>query len=110
MAEKVLELEIFRYDPEIDEEPYYKTYEVQVDPEEMDILNLLQYIHENVDSSLAYYDHATCQGQGVCKKCIMSINGKPGLACQTDVSDLKGEKIKIEPVKKDRVIRDLVTE
>jgi succinate dehydrogenase/fumarate reductase-like Fe-S protein len=79
-------------------------FEVPV-TEGMSVLGALDYIYENLDPTLAYYDHAAC-AQGICKTCLAKIDGKPGLMCQTLV---KGD-VRVEPAGKFKVIRDLVTE
>ena len=48
--------------------------------------------------------------QGVCGACAMVINGKPALACETFVRDIKEEKITIRPLRKFPVIHDLVVD
>jgi len=40
--------------------------------------------------------------------CAMVINGKPALACETFLRDLKGKDIEIRPLRKFPVIHDLV--
>jgi succinate dehydrogenase/fumarate reductase-like Fe-S protein len=42
---------------------------------------------------------------GICGRCTGKINGKPGLFCQTPV---QGD-VTLDPVREDRVLRDLVT-
>jgi succinate dehydrogenase / fumarate reductase iron-sulfur subunit len=48
--------------------------------------------------------------QGVCGACAMVINGKPALACETFVRDIKEEEITIRPLRKFPVIHDLVVD
>ena len=48
--------------------------------------------------------------QGMCGACAMVINGKPALACETFVRDLKGKEITIQPLRKFPVIHDLVVD
>ena len=48
--------------------------------------------------------------QGMCGACAMVINGKPALACETFIRDIKGDVITLEPLKKFPVIRDLVVD
>jgi succinate dehydrogenase/fumarate reductase iron-sulfur protein len=102
MPQKIVKVKVFRFDPSVDEEPHYRTYKVPL-AERMSVLDVLDYIYENLDGSLAYYDHAACR-HGVCSGCSMMVNGKPTLACQTVVlSD-----ITVEPIPKFQVIKDLV--
>lgn len=102
MSEKNINVKVFRYDPIGDKEPYYQDFEVPF-AEGMSAMDALDYIYQNLDSTLAYYDHAGCS-LGICAKCTGRINGKAGLLCQTPVS---GEAI-LEPTKKDKVLKDLV--
>jgi len=97
-----IKVRILRFNPLVDEKPYYQTYVIpQI--KGMSVLNVLDYIYDKQDSTLAYYSHAVC-GFGICGKCTLLINGKPSLACQT----LASEDIIIEPLPKHEVIRDLV--
>ena len=93
---------VSRFDPSVDEGPYLQTFEVPV-IRGMSVLEVLDYIYENLDGSLAYYDHAACQ-QGICRRCTLSINGKVELMCQTLVED----DLTLEPPGKFTVVRDLV--
>jgi succinate dehydrogenase/fumarate reductase-like Fe-S protein len=70
----------------------------------MSAMDVLDYIYQNLDSTLAYYDHAAC-ALGICARCTGLINGKPGLFCQTPV---QGD-VTLDPMPKRRVIKDLVT-
>lgn len=48
--------------------------------------------------------------QGMCGACAMVINGRPALACETFLRDLKGNTVTIEPLKKFMTISDLVVD
>lgn len=91
-----------RFDPQSDAQPYYRDYEVPY-TEGMSAMNALDYIYQNLDGSLAYYDHAGCC-LGICARCAARVNGKAGLLCQTPV---KGD-LCIEPTTTAGVIKDLV--
>ena len=80
----------------------YQVYEVPLGFM-MSVLDVLDYIYENIDGSLAYYSHTACR-RGVCGRCALMINGVARLACQTPVN---GD-ITVEPLPKLTVIRDLV--
>jgi succinate dehydrogenase/fumarate reductase-like Fe-S protein len=103
MTEKLIQTKVFRFDPSVDKEPYFQSYQVPLS-QGMSAMDVLDYIYQNLDGSLAYYDHAGCS-LGICAKCTGRINGKPGLFCQTMVS---GD-ITLEPASVSRVVRDLVT-
>lgn len=100
MEKRSIKVACYRFNPKVDKEPWYKTYEVAAEFG-MSVLDVLDYIFDNVDSSLAYY--GTCR-RGICVGCVIVVNGKQCLACQTLV---KGD-LKIEPKKGFRVIKDLV--
>ena len=104
MSEKTISAKVFRFDPSVDKEPYYRTYELALKPGSS-AMDILDHIYEHLDGTLTYYDHAACS-LGICARCIGRINGKPGFLCQTLV---QGDVI-LEPVSKSRVIRDLVVE
>ena len=104
MSEKMIKVEVFRFDPSTGEEPRMQAYEVPW-AEGLSAMDVLDYIYQNLDSTLAYYDHAGCS-LGICGKCTARINGRPGLLCQTPV---KGEELVLEPLNKDKVLKDLVT-
>ena len=93
---------ILRFDPEQDKEPEFQEYKVPLSPG-MSAMDILDYIYQNVDGGLAYYDHAAC-ALGACARCICNINGKKGLLCQTIVT---GD-IVLEAVGRGTVVRDLV--
>lgn len=48
--------------------------------------------------------------QGMCGACAMVINGRPALACETFLRDLKGDTVVLEPLKKFPTICDLVVD
>lgn len=104
MAKRRITARIFRLDPSLDEEPRYQEYQVPFE-EGMSVLNLLDYIYQSLDGTVAYYDHAGC-ALGICARCTCRINGKAGLLCQVLVS---GD-LTLEPISPARVVRDLVCE
>lgn len=104
MAQEMIKAKVFRYEPSVDPEPRYQTYAVPF-KEGLSAMDVLDYIYQNLDSSLAYYDHAGC-ALGICARCTARINGKPGLLCQTLVGKVE---LTLEPLNADRVVRDLVT-
>ncbi len=102
MLQKSIKVKVSRFDPSAEKEAHYETYEVPL-TEGMSVLDVLDYIYENIDSSLAYYDHAACR-HGICGGCTIVVNGKACLACQKLVS----EDMLIEPSRKFKILRDLV--
>ncbi len=68
---------------------WYDTFEVEEKPG-MTLLEALFYIQERLDGGLCF--RYSCRG-AVCGSCAMLINRRPGLACRTQLSDVKGEVI-----------------
>jgi len=73
---------VFRFDPIVDAEPYYKTYRIPL-ISGFSAMNVLDYIYHNLDETLSYYDHAGCS-LGICMHCVGRINGKPRLFLSDD--------------------------
>lgn len=100
---------VFRYDPAVDAEPYYVTYEVpwqdETDPtNKMTGMQVLQYINDEIEP--ISYDCGCIYG--LCGRCSMTIDGQPGLACWT-VFD-PGTEHTFEPLQGFPIIHDLVIE
>lgn len=102
MPDSTIRVKVFRFDPAVDKDPHYQTYAVPYESG-MSALTALDYIYQNLDGTLAYYDHAGCD-LGICGRCTGLINGKPGLFCQIV---LEGDAI-LEPLSKKNVLKDLV--
>ena len=98
-------LKVFRYDPEKDEKPYYRTYEVEAWPSDR-LLDCLNRIRWEQDPTLSF--RMSC-GHGVCGSDGMRINGICGLPCQKLVSAFEGE-VLIEPLPVFRVKKDLIVD
>jgi len=103
MNQRILELEVMRYDPEKDTRPWFQSYTV---PCESDwaILDAINYIKENLDTTLSY--RWSCHMM-VCGSCGMMINGEPSLTCKTFIRDLP-DKVRVEPLENFPIERDLV--
>lgn len=96
---KIVKMKVFRFDPTVDKESYYDTYEVETGVG-YSVMNALQYVVENIDPTLAFY--ASCR-IGVCLGCIIRINGKPLRSCSTMLT----EDVVLEPMDIKNVLRDL---
>jgi succinate dehydrogenase / fumarate reductase iron-sulfur subunit len=104
--QQVIQFSIYRYNPETDNEPYMKDYELSVPVgTDMMLLEALRKL-QVVDPSVAF--RRSC-GEGVCGSDAMNINGKNGLACITHLSSLKSP-IVIRPLPGFPVIRDLIVD
>ncbi len=100
---KKVKFRVFRYDPEKDEKPHYSEYTIEA-WKGMSVLDALNEIKAEQDPTLSW--RQSCR-MGVCGSCAMVINGKPALACQTQVLKLDSDVITIEPLKSFPVIKDL---
>jgi len=102
MSNKQVKIKVMRHNPDSGEEFYFQEYTIPL-VKGMSVMCGLDYIYQNLDSTLAYYDHAGCS-LGICGRCTVKINGKAGLLCQTE---LEGDVV-IEPAVKERTLKDLV--
>jgi succinate dehydrogenase/fumarate reductase iron-sulfur protein len=102
MAEEKIIAKVFRYDPSVDAEPTYNTYEVPW-KELITGLEVLVYINENYEA----IEFDSCCRSSLCGRCSMMINGTPGLACWTA---LEPGEVTFEPLRGFPVIRDLITD
>jgi succinate dehydrogenase iron-sulfur subunit len=98
-------LKIFRFNPETDKRPHYKTYKVEGDDSER-VLDLLEYVKGYYDGTLSF--RRSC-AHGICGSDAMRINGRNYLACKVLVRDV-GTKITVEPILGLKVIKDLIVD
>ncbi|MDX8411510.1 MAG: succinate dehydrogenase iron-sulfur subunit [Mariprofundaceae bacterium] len=102
----MLQLRLYRYDPEGEGEPFMQSFEVASTGSGMMLLDALNAIKWGQDGTLTY--RRSC-GEGVCGSDGMNINGVNGLACIVPVEGLK-QPIHVRPLPGMRVIRDLVVD
>ncbi len=103
MSERTVELEILRYDPEQDTEPYFQTYTVPYH-EDWVVLDAINYVKDELDRTLSY--RWSCH-MAVCGSCGMVVNGEPALACHAFLRDYP-KRIRIKPLQNFPIERDLV--
>ena len=97
--------EIKRFNPEVDETPYFQSYELEL--EETDrVLDGLNEIRWRQDGTLAF--RRSCE-HGICGSDAMRINGRNRLACKTLIQDV-GDRIRVEPILGLPVQRDLIVD
>ncbi|MEO8386613.1 MAG: succinate dehydrogenase iron-sulfur subunit [Betaproteobacteria bacterium] len=96
---------IERFDPDQDQKPYFKEYDIQLQPSDRMLLDALVRI-KSIDDTLAL--RRSCR-EGICGSDAMNINGKNGLACITKISELK-EPVKLRPLPGLPIIRDLIVD
>jgi len=103
----MLKVEVYRYNPETDNAPYMKSYELDTQGKDLMVLDVLELLKAQ-DESLAY--RRSCR-EGVCGSDGMNINGKNGLACIKPISEcIKNGKLILRPLPGLPVIRDLVVD
>ena len=100
-----MKISIYRYDPDQDAAPYMKDYDVALEPSDRMLLDALVRV-KAMDDSFAF--RRSCR-EGVCGSDAMNINGKNGLACLTNVSDLGAHAV-LRPLPGLPVIRDLIVD
>jgi len=88
-----------------DEEPHYVSYDVPYQ-DGMRVLDALNYIHDNIDGTLAY--RWVCRA-GQCGSCGIRVNGMACLACQEEV-DKTQDVITLDPLPLFPVIKDLIVD
>jgi succinate dehydrogenase/fumarate reductase iron-sulfur protein len=97
-------VKIFRFDPTVDKEPRYESYEV---PYEywcgVKIIDTIRYVYEKFAPGLSFRE--PCRQQ-VCGACVVLVNKKPVLACDT----FSEKEMVIEPISNRQVLKDLVTD
>ena len=104
-VKETVKVKIFRYNPEVDSVPTYKTYEVPW-KQEGNVMQLLFQIYKTVDNTLAFHYYAC--GYRFCNSCMMTVNGKGTQACFAMVNP--GDEVVLEPMKGYPVIRDLAVD
>jgi fumarate reductase iron-sulfur subunit len=104
--EKIITIEVLRYRPEQDHEPFWQSYEVPF-TDDMSVLQGLQYIKDYLDGSVSF--RWSCR-MAICGSCGMVVNDTPTLSCQTFLRDFYPGKVRIEALKHFPIERDLVIE
>ena len=103
MNQQYVTITIVRTNPSTGMKPVKVQYRIPY-AEKMRVMDALNYIRENVDSSLQY--RWSCRYYAKCGTCAANINGKPGLTCYEPVKD----GMIIAPLANFPVIRDLVVD
>ncbi|TXT56662.1 MAG: hypothetical protein BAJATHORv1_20252 [Candidatus Thorarchaeota archaeon] len=101
---KTIKTRVQRYNPDLDDEPYFQDFDVEYEPG-MTVLDALLYIQDKFDSSLAF--RWECRG-GQCGSCAVRVNGTARIACRTKVEP--DEVLILEPLEKLPIIKDLVND
>jgi len=105
-AKRVRKFNIYRWDPDTDENPRLDTYEIDLDKCGPMVLDALIKIKDEIDSTLTF--RRSCR-EGVCGSCSMNIDGTNTLACIKAIADIKGD-VAIYPLPHMAVVKDLVVD
>lgn len=103
-AKKVKTFHIYRYNPDSDANPRVESYDIDLADCGPMILDALNKIKNEVDSTLTF--RRSCR-EGICGSCAMNIDGANTLACLKPIEDVQGD-VKIFPLPHMPVVKDLV--
>lgn len=102
---KQIKVTVTRYKPEENAQPYEQSFDVPY-TDSTSILDALNYIKEEEDSSLSY--RWSCR-MAICGSCGYMVNNEPKLGCNTFVRDYaQAGEIKIAPLAHFATERDLM--
>jgi succinate dehydrogenase / fumarate reductase iron-sulfur subunit len=107
MADTSLKQVLFRirrYEPGKDREPRWEEHKIDAAPG-MTVLDGLWKVKELFAPSLAW--RSSCR-MGICGSCGMLVNGRPRLACNTQISELQSDVVAVGPLPNFDIIKDLV--
>ncbi len=93
-----------RFDPAKDGAPYWQDFRIEALPG-MTVLDGLWKIKETQSPSLVW--RSSCR-MGICGSCGVMVNGKPCLACNTQVSEVGTKVLTVAPLPNFKIVRDLV--
>lgn len=103
----MLQVSVYRYNPETDREPSMQDVSVDTGGRDLMVLDVLELMKAE-DPSLTY--RRSCR-EGVCGSDGINMNGKNGLACITPLSQtVRGERLVLRPLPGLPVVRDLVVD
>lgn len=103
----MLQVSIYRYNPETDAEPYMQDIQVDTGDKDLMVLDVMEMIKAQ-DTTIAF--RRSCR-EGVCGSDGVNMNGVNGLACVTALSEtVRGNKLILRPLPGMPVIRDLVVD
>ena len=103
----MLQVSIYRYNPETDSEPHMQDVQVDTGGKDLMVLDVMEMIKAK-DTTFAY--RRSCR-EGVCGSDGVNMNGVNGLACITPLSKaVRNNKLVLRPLPGLPVIRDLVVD
>lgn len=95
---------LYRWNPDTEENPRMDDYTIDLSKCGPMVLDALNHIKNDIDSSLTF--RRSCR-EGICGSCAMNIDGKNTLACLKPIDECKGD-IKVTPLPHLPVVKDLV--
>ncbi len=103
-AKRLTEFRIYRWNPDIGDNPRIDTYFVDRDDCGPMLLDAIIWIKNKIDPTLTF--RRSCR-EGVCGSCSMNIDGVNTLACTRAMEDVAAH-VKIYPLPHLPVVKDLV--
>ncbi|MFQ5340957.1 MAG: succinate dehydrogenase/fumarate reductase iron-sulfur subunit [Anaerolineae bacterium] len=107
-SKRTVTVRIQRYNPDVDERPYFDEFQVSMTPDTT-ILDALHHIKTEQDGSVTF--RRSCR-HAICGSCAMNVNGRNTLVCNTPLKnevDNQG-KVTIRPLSYLPIIKDLVVD
>ena len=99
-----------------DEKPYWQVFSYEQTTDDATVAGMLDELNYKDDLKDIKGQPAprirwenSCL-QGMCGACAMVINGRPALACETFLRDLRSDMIVLEPLRKFPVVADLMVD
>ena len=106
-ATRVRRFQIYRFDPDLGDNPRLDTFEVDLDRCGPMVLDALIKIKNEMDATLAF--RRSCR-EGVCGSCSFNIGGTNTLACTKAITDIETGDVRVYPLPHMPVVKDLVVD
>lgn len=103
-ATEIKTFQIYRWDPEMPDNPRYDTFDIDLNACGPMVLDVLIKVKNEIDTTLTF--RRSCR-EGICGSCAMNIDGTNTLACTKPIAEIKGT-ARITPLPHLSVIKDLV--
>jgi len=104
LSGKSKRLRIYRYDPDLPDNPRMDSYEIDLEKCGPMVLDALIKVKNELDATLTF--RRSCR-EGICGSCSMNIDGTNTLACIKPIDEVKGD-IHVYPLPHMKVVKDLV--
>ena len=102
----IITAKVFRYDPSVDAEPRYETYDVEWREDGSGLMSALQVLTIiNEEQEMIGYD--SCCHSSLCGRCAMLVDGVPTVAC---IKSIQPGEHTFEPLPGFPVVRDLIVD